>query len=153
LCLSLIGRKIICLLPNVWADPSMVIVGMAGAVCVVPGQRIGMISEYEAGFGSYVRGNYIYSALAGYKRDITFPEESGAEVRCAITSSLSMLTPQHLKVRPSLVVSRQREIGEVPVIGSIVTCQVIRINNRMANMKIICCNEKVLREGYSGVIR
>ena len=52
-----------------------------------------------------------------------------------------------------VVVSRQKELSEVPTIGSVVTCQVIRINPRVATVRIVCSGGHVLREGYSGIIR
>ena len=55
--------------------------------------------------------------------------------------------------KPVLVVAREKELTDVPVNGSIVICKVSRVNTRYATVKIICCNEKVLKEGYSGIIR
>ena len=43
---------------------------------VAPGQRIGSIEEFEAGPGSYQRGNYLYASLVGYKRVLSFENEN-----------------------------------------------------------------------------
>ena len=51
------------------------------------------------------------------------------------------------------MVTRDKDICDVPVIGSIVICKVTRVNTRYATVKIMCCNDKVLKEEYSGIIR
>ena len=55
--------------------------------------------------------------------------------------------------KPILVVVRDKEVSTVPIIGSIVLCKVTRINPRMANVKIICSDDKVLKDGFLGIIR
>ena len=46
---------------------------------VIPGFRIGSIDEYDAGIGTYQRGNYIYSSLVGFKRVVTFDNVENEE--------------------------------------------------------------------------
>eukprot|EP01133_Synstelium_polycarpum_P006383 gene6383-7397_t len=52
-----------------------------------------------------------------------------------------------------IVVSKEKDPGVVPEIGSIVTVQVLRINPRLASVAILCVGEKALKETFNGVIR
>ena len=55
--------------------------------------------------------------------------------------------------KPVLTVTKEKEPSAVPLIDSIVIGKVIRVNPRFASVKIMCCDDKVLKEGYSGIIR
>ncbi|CAM9390265.1 unnamed protein product, partial [Hapterophycus canaliculatus] len=46
---------------------------MSGVVC--PGKRLGRVSDFRSGPGTYVRGTYIYASVVGPKEEQTAAEE------------------------------------------------------------------------------
>lgn len=50
--------------------------GMAEIVC--PGKRLGRVSEFQAGPGTYVRGDYIYAGVLGPKEEQKASADEGA---------------------------------------------------------------------------
>ena len=49
---------------------------MAEIVC--PGKRLGRVSEFQAGPGTYVRGDYIYAGVLGPKEEQKASADEGA---------------------------------------------------------------------------
>lgn len=47
---------------------------MAAVEAVVPGTRLGSVSEYAAGEGAYVNGSDIFASVAGFKQ-VKQPEQ------------------------------------------------------------------------------
>jgi len=48
---------------------------MTEVVC--PGKRLGRVSEFRAGPGTYVRGSYIYASVVGPKMEQAAADEDG----------------------------------------------------------------------------
>jgi len=46
-----------------------------GDQCVTPGQRLGHIDDFEAGEGTFQRGQHIYASVVGFK-DVVMGEEN-----------------------------------------------------------------------------
>lgn len=44
---------------------------------VCPGKRLGRVSEFRAGPGTYVRGSYIYASVVGPKMEQAAADEDG----------------------------------------------------------------------------
>jgi exosome complex component CSL4 len=96
---------------------------------VCPGQRVGHIEDFHAGQGTYVRKQYIYSSVVGYKE----------------------ITQQSDK--PIISIVKEKEPSIVPEIHSIVTARVTKVNPRYASLAIFCVGTKMLKEPYVGIIR
>ncbi|CAM9214859.1 unnamed protein product [Ectocarpus fasciculatus] len=106
---------------------------MTEVVC--PGKRLGRVSEFRAGPGTYVRGTYIYASVVGPKLEQVAADEDG---------------------KPYLVVSqpkRARAADQVIQVGDTVMGRVTRISTRQAWVEIICVGETVLREPHRGIVR
>jgi len=99
---------------------------------VIPGQRLGHVDEYQEGEGTYQRKQYIHASVVGLKR-IVAPQ-----------------TPSQL---PTLIVTKDRDPVIVPQIGDVVLAKVIRVNPRIATVKILCVGETPLKESAPGIIR
>lgn len=52
-----------------------------------------------------------------------------------------------------VVVQRDGDQSVVPHIDEIVIGKVMKVNARFAIIKILCCGESVVSEGFSGTIR
>eukprot|EP01095_Lingulamoeba_sp_RSL-Kostka_P006484 TRINITY_DN2035_c0_g1_i1.p1 TRINITY_DN2035_c0_g1~~TRINITY_DN2035_c0_g1_i1.p1 ORF type:complete len:200 (+),score=55.86 TRINITY_DN2035_c0_g1_i1:101-700(+) len=107
---------------------------------VIPGRKLGRINNYESGIGTYVRGNSIFSSVVGYKTITEYDIEEG---------DMSDETDN----LPIISVTKDKKALIVPIIESIVTGKVSRVNTRYATVKILCCDGQVLSEGYLGIIR
>ncbi|CAM9301914.1 unnamed protein product [Choristocarpus tenellus] len=102
---------------------------------VCPGSRLGRISDYRPGPGTYVRGTYILASVVGPK--VVQEGEDGSQL-------------------PFVMVSQQKQAraqDQVIQVGDIVMGRVTWINSRQANVEIICVGETVLREPHKGVVR
>jgi exosome complex RNA-binding protein Csl4 len=62
------------------------------SAAVVPGMRLGSISEYASGEGTYISGNDVFAAVAGFQH-VTEPEQ------------ISTVRPP----KPSILVSMERK--------------------------------------------
>lgn len=102
-----------------------------GAGLVAPGDRLGSADALTAGEGCYVWGGDVRASLAGIvSRDETQqPPVVSVTRRGAATSSI------------------------VPAVGDHVTCRIVRINTRQAQLEIICVGGTALREPLGGLIR
>lgn len=102
-----------------------------GTGLVAPGDRLGAADALTAGEGCYVWGSHIRASLAGVvSRDETQqPPVVSVTRRGAATSSI------------------------VPAVGDHVTCRIVRINTRQAQLEIVCVGGTALREPLGGLIR
>jgi len=101
---------------------------------VCPGDRLKLQSEYAAGEGVYVNHDYILASVVGLAEVTEPPEESPDK-------------------RPVLSVRQVGKQSLVPGPGSIVTCKVSKINQRLAKTEILCVGSKALKTSFSGIIR
>lgn len=101
---------------------------------VCPGKRLGRVSQFRAGPGTYERGMYIFASVVGPK--VEQRAEDGG--------------------KPFLIVSqakRARAADQVIEVGDVVMGRVTRITTRQAWVEIMCVGETVLREPHKGVVR
>ena len=58
---------------------------------MIPGQRVGSVEEFTSGPGTYVRGNYLYASLVGFRRVLSFDEDemTDADQVCCFFPSAS----------------------------------------------------------------
>ncbi|KAH3762715.1 exosome complex component CSL4 [Pelomyxa schiedti] len=100
---------------------------------VVPGKVVGSGDEYTAGEGTYIRRGVIYASVVGITR----------LKRAAVGDAKPVL----------FVESRRADAAVVPIIGSIVTARITKIQPLRAVASILCVADKPLRENYAGIIR
>ncbi|KAL6776215.1 CSL4 [Auxenochlorella protothecoides x Auxenochlorella symbiontica] len=100
-----------------------------------PGQRLGLVTEFEPGAGTYVAGSFVCASLVGIQR--TVPVEETAD-------------KQRL---PRLEVSRSTRPDPVPSPGDVVTARITRLTPRLALADILCVGEHPCAQRYSGVVR
>eukprot|EP00163_Fabomonas_tropica_P015455 TRINITY_DN28250_c0_g1_i1.p1 TRINITY_DN28250_c0_g1~~TRINITY_DN28250_c0_g1_i1.p1 ORF type:complete len:207 (+),score=27.51 TRINITY_DN28250_c0_g1_i1:209-829(+) len=99
------------------------------ATYVTPGQRLGPVSDYTPGKGTYARGEFIYASVVGAREVV---QEGGADV---------------------MHVRKQGEDIVVPKIGDIVTGKVTKITPRFAGVEIICVGSTPLHESFQALVR
>eukprot|EP01122_Echinamoeba_exundans_P017336 TRINITY_DN9117_c0_g1_i1.p1 TRINITY_DN9117_c0_g1~~TRINITY_DN9117_c0_g1_i1.p1 ORF type:complete len:206 (+),score=24.03 TRINITY_DN9117_c0_g1_i1:27-620(+) len=112
------------------------------STAVVPGMRLGSISEYASGEGTYVSGNDVFASVAGFKH-VTEPEQIATE----------STKPQ---ARPKAIVSVERPQQKpniVPAMNSVVLAQITKVTPRFAHASILCVGDKPLSEQYTGTIK
>ncbi|CAM9477372.1 unnamed protein product [Phaeothamnion confervicola] len=102
---------------------------------VVPGDRLGSAAEMVAGPGTYCRGQHVYASVVGAR-----VLHSAAE-------------PDHPRIVTVPQAKRARAQDHVLEVGDVVMGKVLRIDNRMASIEILCVGDTVLREPYTGVIK
>ena len=99
---------------------------------VAPGDQLGRSSELVAGEGCFVWGDYVHAGRAGVSQ---------------LDSSQQPL--------PVITVLGEgaAKMSIVPAVGDIVTCKIVRINPRQAQLEILCVGSTALREPGGGIIR
>ena len=97
----------------------------------VPGDRLGSVSQYIAGVGTYIRNGFIYSKLCG--KIVTKQDDGGDKL--------------------ILEVIRKKLQNIVPEVNSIATCKVISNNTRFCKVFILSVNGVVLHGKFVGIIR
>ncbi len=101
---------------------------------VVPGDVLGLISNFEPGTGCCTRGGKIYSLFVG---------------KVSISSNSSKNED-----KPTISVHSSKSIHKnVPVIGSVVLCKVTNINERQAKVLILHINGVAVQEPFHGILR
>lgn len=129
-------------------------------------------SEYDAGSGTCVRGDFLTATLVGTKRVLPPAEGEADQVGSCAPPTFSpallravrcltcfqhppvLLPPPALPPqRPRVEVVRSGAEPVVPAAGDVVTARVIRINARLAAADILCVGQRPVRQRYSGVIR
>ena len=98
---------------------------------VAPGEQLGRSSELVAGEGCFVWGDHVHAGRAGVRQ---------------LDSS------QPLPVM-TVLGEGAAKMSIVPVVGDIVTCKIVRINPRQAQLEILCVGSTALREPVGGIIR
>ena len=111
-------------------EPSTSAAATAGLVA--PGDQLGRSSELVAGEGCFVWGDYVHAGRAGVRQ---------------LDSSQQPL--------PVITVLGEgaAKMSIVPAVGDIVTCKIVRINPRQAQLEILCVGSTALREPVGGIIR
>ncbi|KAI9190444.1 hypothetical protein H9P43_001878 [Blastocladiella emersonii ATCC 22665] len=108
---------------------------MSSVQTVTPGQRIGSTADVKAGPGTYVRAGQVYATVVG--EVVTSTKKAKGD-----------------KGESKIIqVSGKRAAAAVPVIGSVVTGRVKRINSRMAVVAIQLVGSATVKEEFEGVIR
>jgi exosome complex RNA-binding protein Csl4 len=105
---------------------------MAQVVC--PGDRLGRVSEFASGPGTYIRGAHVFASVVG-----PVLQQPGDDS----TAGLPML----------MVTGRRRAQDQVIEVGDVVMGRVTRMRAAQAFVEILCAGDTVLRETYQGVIR
>lgn len=103
---------------------------MSQIICI-PGERLGSVDHYKAGEGTYVRHGFIFSSLAGYKKNAPVDDGEIPEVS---------------------VVSREQS-SVIPEVKSIVTVKILGVTTKFCSCAIIGVEGKSLRETFRGMIR
>lgn len=104
----------------------------AGSSVVAPGEQLGLASELAAGEGCYVWGQHVHASRAGIRQ-----LDAAAQPRPVVT------VLGHGAAKTSIV----------PAVGDVVTCKIVRINPRQAQLEILCVGSTALREPVGGLIR
>ena len=99
---------------------------------VAPGEQLGRSSELVAGEGCFVWGDHVHAGRAGVRQ---------------LDSS------QPRPVMTVLGEDAANKASIVPVVGDVVTCKIVRINPRQAQLEILCVGSTALREPVGGIIR
>ena len=103
------------------------------AQIVIPGDKLGALSAFEAGAGTYARDDSVFASRVGLRREVA-PAAPGG--------------------KPTLSVERPGgETVVVPSVGSIVTARVTRIQQLVASCEIVVVDGATLPEPASAVIR
>lgn len=93
---------------------------------VVPGDRLGVIEEFTPGQGTYEYEGTIYSAATG--------------------RALMDLLNKQVSVYP------KAHVTSVPHVGTIVTGQVLEVQNKQATIRIFQVDDRVLSGFFSGLL-
>jgi len=104
----------------------------AASDAVVPGERVGHVTEYVPGEGTYVKDNYIMASIVGVK---------------------TFLPSKDNNRLPIVSVNREHDATVIPEVDSIVIAKVMRVNTRMANVSILVVDSTPCREPFRGIIR
>jgi len=102
----------------------------AESILVTPGDKIGGLSQFEAGQGCYSLAGFIFASLNG-----------------------RLNLSKNSQAKPVLEVIAHHSIGNLPQVGDIVTCRVTKINARMASCEILCVGTTLLSTSLDGTIR
>ncbi|KAK7749376.1 exosome 3'-_5 exonuclease subunit ski4 (Csl4) [Diatrype stigma] len=145
---------------------------MAQAVAI-PGQPLGLASQYSAGPGTHIHEAHLYSSLLGTV-SVVQPEKAQPEKKKQAQPSgpvkrMTKITPlpqsqepaaaaaaAAKKLLPTMSVSRsglseKREV--LPEVGNVVLCRVTRISPRQATVAILVVGDTVLEGEWQGLIR
>ena len=98
---------------------------------VAPGEQLGRSSELEAGEGCFVWGDHVHAGIAGVR------QLDSSQQRPVVT----------------VVGEGAAKTSILPAVGDIVTCKIVRINPRQAQLEILCVGSTALREPVGGIIR
>ena len=96
----------------------------------VPGERLGSITEFTSGSGTYERNGFIYSKLSGTKvNKIDENGKNSIEVYCKMSDNV------------------------IPEVNAIAMCKVVTNNPRYCKVKILSINRITLKTLFKGTIR
>jgi len=98
------------------------------SVCV-PGERLGSLSEYTCGDGTYVRNGFIYSKLCGNKTIVNDDDKLTLQVERDVMKNI------------------------IPEIDSIAMCKIVNSNPRLCKVIMISVNGISLKGSFKGIIR
>nr|XP_047134264.1 exosome complex component CSL4 isoform X2 [Hydra vulgaris] len=110
--------------------PSNVVMSDKLQGLAVPGDRLGSVSDYIAGSGTYIRNGFIYSKLCG-----------------------NVVAKKEIEDKLVLEVIRNKLQNIVPEVNSIATCKVISNNTRLCKVFILSVNGVSLHGKFIGIIR
>lgn len=108
----------------------------SSAALVIPGDKIGTLSQFESGNGTYIRGDDIIASLVGSIKSSDSTSTSAA-------SSKPVLSVIAANAKPTIV----------PKEKSIVLAQVTKITPRFAQVAIVSVDDVTLLEYFPGTIR
>ncbi|EKD19557.1 uncharacterized protein L3040_002563 [Drepanopeziza brunnea f. sp. 'multigermtubi'] len=122
----------------------------------IPGQVLGLTSEYLPGPGVHVHNSTLYASILGPVSKTVPPKPAGPQKR------LTKITPAAPVALPTLSIERNfTTAGEsgtgkkeiLPEVNSTVLCRVTRIAPRQATVAILVVGETVLDGEWQGIIR
>ena len=108
---------------------------------VLPGDTVGLATEYKDGAGTYRIGSEIYASLWGCVKKNT--DSSNSEDRRPVISVHHTHT--------GMKAAGERMVA--PQINSIVTARVITANSRFCKAEILAVSSQMLTEPFHGVLR
>ncbi|KAK2629217.1 hypothetical protein QTJ16_000037 [Diplocarpon rosae] len=125
------------------------------ASIAVPGQILGLASEYLPGPGVHVHNAQLYASILGPVLKSTPPKPTGPQKR------LTKITPAAPLALPTLSIERITSAADggkgkkdiLPEVNSTVLCRVTRIAPRQATVAILVVGETVLDGDWQGIIR
>jgi exosome complex component CSL4 len=128
------------------------------ASVAVPGQLLGVTSEYQPGPGTHIHNSNLYASILGPVTKTAPPKPAGPQKR------LTKITPTGPTTLPTLSIERNISSGSakdggkskaeiLPEVNSTVLCRVTRIAPRQATVAILVVGETVLDGEWQGVIR
>lgn len=110
---------------------------------VVPGQVLGPESEYQCGNGTFSRGGFVVSALAGKVSFLAAQSSASSEEEGSVSSNLPIAQVVNANAKPTVV----------PKEKSIVLAQVTKITPRFAQVAIVSVDDVTLTEYFPGTVR
>lgn len=124
----------------------------------VPGQLLGLTSEFLPGPGTHIHDTRVYASILGPVTTTIPPKPPGPQKR------LTKIIPAAPTPLPTIAVERDiaaassadgaRSKAEVlPQVNSTVLCRVTRITPRQASVAILVVGETVLDGEWQGLIR
>ena len=128
------------------------------ASVAVPGQLLGVTSEYQPGPGTHIHNSNLYASILGPVTKTAPPKPAGPQKR------LTKITPTGPTALPTLSIERNISSGSakdggkskaeiLPEVNSTVLCRVTRIAPRQATVAILVVGETVLDGEWQGIIR
>ncbi|ERT02085.1 exosome complex component CSL4 [Sporothrix schenckii 1099-18] len=145
----------------------MAAVASTGQV-TVPGQHLGLASQYLPGPGTHLADGHVFASLLGHVQIAKSAEAVAADKKSAAAPSGPAKRLTRIEVptaasaagsidrRPTISVSRAAvaDGGEVlPDVGNTVLCRVTRITQKQAVVAILVVGETVLDTEWQGLIR
>ena len=104
----------------------------------IPGDKIGSLTEFNPGPGTYIRGDSIYASLTGFIRTDK------------VTSNVEEEGVQLPQIHVTL---NELEKECIPKSGSLVNARVISINPRSCKVSIIAVEDTYLKHTFRGIVR
>ena len=105
----------------------------------IPGDKIGSLTEFNPGPGTYIRGDSIYASLTGFIRT---EQSTGSNVE-----------EEGVQLPQIHVTINELEKVCIPQSGSLVNARVISINPRSCKVSIIAVEDTYLKHTFRGIIR
>ncbi|KAF7488106.1 Exosome complex component CSL4 [Sarcoptes scabiei] len=124
-------------------------------VLVMPGDcLVKYQNDLLASNGTYLKNGYIYASIAGYMH-ISEQKETLKNESTIMADDLNNTPSSESKITKRIIKVVRPDDHMVPFLeqGSIVTCRVIRVTSSYAKCSIICIEDYILKQPYTGILR